>query len=376
MSTLQTQPLAARASSNSRSRKVRQKAGLGIDIGSYSTKIAHYDPTGSKELVCVAVPTQAGTFHTEQDDGLCDNGIATENKRQRAEDNKLDFSRWSQEQIDSLADRVRSALGSELNKARVRASISMEACDLRSVAAYAREELSRDDIVERLQSTIKDNRLRRVAILDSQQEQNRVKALSVPEELTDGIAIGLDAHGVTPQSIEGLPWTLARLAPAKQGKMHTIVDWGYSQPTLVCCTGGQVQYVRRLKAGAIRDLIDPLMVEYRLDNHQAIRWLELSIGSGKTIGGTDIRSETILERAIQCSRRLAAEIDAAIEFVKWKNPEEQLGPITLVGGGAAMLPMVGVVKQSLGCDAAVWKHETDDVSPVFAQAIALAEAQQ
>lgn len=365
-----------RARPTKRSRKIRKKAGLGIDIGSFTTKIAHYDPGGSRKLICVAVPTLAGTFQAEQGDELGDNGIVAENHRQRSSDDKFDFSRWSLNQIDSLAERIRGAIGSELNTARVRASLSMEACDLRSVAAYAREELSRDEIVQRLQSEIKDNRRRRVAILDSQQEQNRVKALSVPEELTDGIAVGLDAHGVTPQSIEGQPWTLARLVPAERDTIHTVVDWGYSQPTLVCCFNGQVQYVRRLKAGSIRDLIEPIMTEYELDSHQAIRWLELTIGSGKTTGGADIRSESILERAIQCSRRLAAEIDAALEFVRWKNPDEKLGPVTLAGGGAAMLPMVSVAKQTLGCEAAVWEHETEDVSPVFAQAIALAEDQR
>ncbi|GAB5403147.1 MAG: hypothetical protein Aurels2KO_13780 [Aureliella sp.] len=354
--------------------QVSTKPGIGIDIGAYTTKLVHFDPASEEPYTCAVLPTNAGTLGTAESDDLGPDGLLAANKQERHTDKKLDFSRWSQKQVDSLAQRIQSAIVPGFMARRIRATISMDACDLRSVAVYAQEELTRSAVIERLQSAINDNRVRSVAVLDGQQEQNRIKALSVPVDLTDAIAIGLDSKGMTPESIEGQPWTLARLVDSRdKDELHTLVDWGYTQPTLVCSVHGQVRYVRRLKAGSIRDMIQPVMNEYGIQAQEAIRWLELSIQGEQANSGFDIRSDLLVERAHQASRQLAAEIDAALEFIRWKNPDQKIGPIVFAGGGASLTQLSDLVTRSIDGDACVWSSKEQDMSPVYAQAAILAK---
>lgn len=351
------------------------KPGIGIDIGTYTTKIVHFDPANDEPYTCATLPTQAGTLGIPEGDELSADALVAGKQHERQGDKKLDFSRWSRKQVDSLAQRIRDSVIPANKARRIRASISMEACDLRSVAVYAQEDLTRSAIIERLQSAINDNRERSVAVLDGQQEQNRVKALSVPVDLTDAIAKALDSKGLTPESIEGQPWTLARLFKRSGQELQTLVDWSYSQPTLVCSVQGQVRYVRRLKAGSIRDIVQPAMNEYGIQAREAVRWLELSIGSGKTNSGVEIRSEALVERALQAGRQLAAEIEAALEFIRWKNPQQTIGSIVLTGGGASLTELSNLVTQSIDGDVRVWSCEAQHISPVYAQAAILAKAQ-
>lgn len=370
---LLTRQTARAEKSSSRRSRASTKPGIGIDIGTYTTKIVHFDPASVDRFTCATIPTGAGTLGTPESDEQEPEGVLASGRQGRQTDKKLDFSRWSKKQVDSLVSRIRSAIVPGFMARRVRATISMEACDLRSVAAYAQEELSRTAIIERLQSAINDNRVRSVAVLDGQQEQNRIKALSVPVDLTDAIAIGLDEQGMTPELIEGQPWTLSRLIDSRGDELHTLLDWGYTQPTLVCVSKGQVRYVRRLKSGSIRDIVQPVMQEFSIQANEAIRWLELSIGDGQTYAGNEIRSDALVERAIQASRQLATEIEAAIEFIRWKNPEQKAGPILLTGGGASLIELASLVTRSIDGDATVWSAGDQEISPVFAQAAALAE---
>lgn len=384
-------------SSRSASNKTRfwqqavRACGVGIDVGSYLTKVVYYDPSQKQKYTWATIPTCAGTHRTDGvgpgaegtgADPLGSSGILSgvsstegslavtdEHPRRRRSDGELDFSRWSQKQLEHLSEAIVNATG-KVRTSGVRITVSMQACELRSIPVYPQENLTSAEIYTRLQSVIDDKRPQSLALLDGQTESNRQKILSIPVELTDGLAVALDHSGLTPKSIEGLPWTLARLAAGDE-HVETIVDWGVSAPTLVCVRGGLITYVRRLRAGGLFEIMESLIKTYDLSKAEALRWLQSATQQERAEGSIH---EGVREVAQMVSRRLASEVDAALEYVRWKNSGVEIGPVTVVGGGAELALPVETLKQSLEYKVQVSSMEGIPPSLSVAALLARAEA--
>ncbi|HBE69663.1 MAG TPA: hypothetical protein DDW52_16075 [Planctomycetaceae bacterium] len=370
--------------------------GVGIDVGSYLTKVVYYDPTQSPKYNWATIPTCAGTHRSETagsgmdlltaeqlgssdvdpteaisdtpNSSLGPDGETSETPRRRHSDGDLDFSRWSQKQFERLSEAIVNAAG-KIRRGNVRIAMSMQACELRSIPVYPQEKLSTAEILDRLHTVIDDKRPQSLALLDRQIDSNRQKILSIPAELTDGLAVALDQSGMTPKSIEGLPWSLARLTTGSD-RIETIVDWGVSSPTLVCVHNGLILYVRRLRSGGLLEMVESLIKTYDLGLSDAFRWLQNATRHGQSENPIH---EGVREGVQTVSRRLATEVDAALEYVRWKNSGTEIGPIGLVGGGAELELAVQTLKQSLEYEVEI--PNAAEIPPSLTVAASLARAE-
>lgn len=354
------------------------RAGVGIDIGAWSTKVVHYDPTQEPSLICGSLPSLGGSSYPLDEAPSMELAVNSEAAvdRRRQSSQQRDYSRWSGGQIESLASRISSALSPDLaGRTPIRVTLGMATCDLRSIQVQPTEKLKQAELHQRLVQAIGDTRKRSFALLDGHQEPNRQKILSVPEDLVDGLAMGLDNVGLTPESIDALPWSLVRLLPQTDEKIQIAIDWGYTNPTLVASSQGEILYLRRLKAGSIQSVIAPLCTAYELSEAEAMRWLAHCLTDLSTAPDSKFYSDDPGDQASQACQKLAREIDSSTEFIRWKYPDKQIGGLTLTGGAAELQGLVRLLTRHVSLEVHTWTKQTGNlrISPRYAHAALLAE---
>src|SRR5690606_13393947 len=101
-----------------------------------------------------------------------------------------------------------------------------------------------------------DHRSRCIALLanptsESNASQDKLRCFSLPEDLSWSVAQSLDEVGLTPNSLDGVPWCLARAlqmvaAPSNPATIDLALDWSFGSPTLVASQSGQIHYVRSM----------------------------------------------------------------------------------------------------------------------------------
>lgn len=347
-------------------RAMRTGTRLGIDIGQRSTKIVRYVPGSQPEYSCVSIDTLAGTVNTDAPSpfgALVTNADQDPDQKEegpsRRKNDLLDFSRWSSKQTKSLAERIAVAVGETRSTIEgIDVTISMAACELRSI--YGEEAHSLASIHQKLKEITNDTRKRNIAVLSGDKEGSKTCTISIPEELTETIATQLDRHGLTPDRIEAVPWSVARVMPnfrTSSEKVQIALDWGFGYPTLVCTVDGKIEYVRRIHVGGVHQLISQAIRDLGFSKSEAIRWLELCTSSDDPEYAANEKSDT-REWIGSCCRQLAREINIAIEFIVWRNKGADVNGIVLTGGAPMVPGLANQLQASLTIPVKTWESKT------------------
>ncbi|MCA9191148.1 MAG: hypothetical protein KDB03_05290 [Planctomycetales bacterium] len=323
------------------------KTAIGIDIGQFETKIVALQ---SKKLTRELAVATVYTFEDQSEEAT---------------------PSWNSKTISALADRIQLATKTIRDRRswKVRAAISMEWCDYRSIF---REENSQS-LAAKLGQALQDTRPRTIVALPDA-DQKKIRVFSTSEEQLVGIGDALHARKLTPESIDGIPWCLyraRRLLDTPIADLEIILDWSFGKPTLVCVADGKIQCIRRL-CGGLGEMSRPQMTEHHLSIRESIRWLQhtLSASEPKESVGNFEGQDWIND----CCSRIADQLNTSIEFMQWKNPGKRVSRVWLTGGGAETSGLVDRFQALTTVPIHVWQTDLfgTQVTPKYAVAVALA----
>ncbi len=373
--------LSQRRSKEAASKRV---ASLGIDVGSYSTKIVRYTPGGENPYACLELRTGViGNLQPQENPQVTlqpagsEMDLETEQQapERRRSDTTLNISRWSQRQIDSLSSKIADAVGLIDRRELVQATLSMATCDLRSVQVANVQSPDVDTLRKQISELTQDRRPRSLAIVRSADKHNNVKVVSVPEELVDGLAISLDACGITPNSVEATPWTMAK--SIRSNDPVIVLDLGYSEPTLIAKNSAGVQYIRRMRRGGFAKILAPTMERYGLTEQQATRlFLESMDPDRPSSIDPELRKDAGMgfkETVRETCKSLCGEIEAALEFISWKFDGFSKDTLLLQGGMAEHDCVLEQLRQKVRSELRVVEGDKNsNITARYSKAAALA----
>ena len=361
---MQTKSLKVKANFRNLGWMPRTVRGLGIDIGQMVTKIVSVERQhGSVQNACaVSVPTRAESAHV--DSPQCS---------------------WSTRELKALSCVVKQVLNgrTDARRSRVAVTLSMSACDYRTVYVPQNTQVSMRAVQETIALAKNDNRTRCIALLpnpasDSKVPQDKLRCFSLPEDLSWSVAQSLDGVGLTPSALDGVPWCLANALQlvANSTDPATIdlaLDWSFGSPTLVAVQAGQINYVRSMLHGSVQELIALASADYQMDALEAVHWIAQSLEQTALNVADAAQIETHDAVSRICSQ-LAEEIHTALEYVVWRHQGCKLGTLWLVGGAPRIAGLSDLLKSKLSCPVAEWQVAVGDtcLTSEFALAAALA----
>ena len=210
---------------------------------------------------------------------------------------------------------------------------------------------------------------------------SQVHVLSVPRSTALMLAQDLLPFGMQCDSIDGLPFAMARAVSLAVDDSDTPVaalDWGASRATFILCQDGRPVFIRRLRECGFSRILEQIENRLGLSAPECARLLE-SIG----MDSSDYRPQTSVARAVSQAalttfRILADEIRRTLRFLKADAGIEP-SRLFLLGGGASIKHIGSRMTELTGLMAENWAlpdkagpvdGETQDA--VFATAYAAA----
>ncbi len=365
--------------------------GLGIDIGQINTKIviAKRDSTGTLQYQGVTVPTtQSGTPANDPSTPTQESASSAERRRGHtligcaANSNRLSLSTRAIKQLMLRVSHV-IATNTDAQDAHVGVTLSMAACDYRTLYAPKNSRVNTAGIQKSIAAATGDNRSRCVTVIpghDSQADarQTKIRCFSLPEELAWTLAHYLDGIGLMPDALNGLPWCIANalemaLPPEESAKINIGIDWSYGQPMLVSVRQGEIDYVRCLSSGSLRDLAAPATDQFKIAPAEAGRWLAHCMQGPTQLEVDAVATET-RDWARETCTRLAAEIGTAVDFIRWRNQGVELETIWLLGGVTEIPGMTELLQSMVPCELKPWRVDAGNntLSAEYAMAASLA----
>lgn len=342
----------------------RTTRGLGIDIGQMVTKIVSVERHRSsiQSACAVSIPTRA-------ESAIVDNPQCS----------------WSTRELKALSRVVKQILGgrADFRRSRVAVTLSMSACDYRTVYVPQNTRVNMRDVQETISLAKNDKRTRCIALLpnplaDSNEPQDKLRCFSLPEDLSWSVAQTLDDVGLTPNALNGAPWCLTNALQlvANSADPTTIdlaLDWSFGSPTLVAVKSGQISYVRSMVHGSVQELIATASVDYQMDAVEAVHWIARSLEQTALNVADAAQIETYDAVSRICSQ-LAEEIHTALEYVAWRHQGCNVGTLWLMGGAPRIAGLSDLLKAKLSCPVAEWRVTVGDacLTSEFALAAALA----
>lgn len=376
----------------------RVSTGVGIDIGQCATKVVVYRGTLGQppQYLCASMPTEAGlpfetaalktNFAGASSRSAGNPNLDASPSKSTAVENRLniddplygsntDFSRWSPGQTKSLAQRIAGAqAAAQLRKPKVTVSLSMAACDFRSIQGATEEPLALAVLHQTIQEALQDYRPRCIATIETHTtSRSKLRALSLPQELANGLAHALDDVGLTPSAIEGIPWSLQRaVQPFSQNEpeIGVVLDWGFGKPTLVSVVDGRLDYIRRLNTGGLQAMVEPAQQDLRLTDSEAMRWLHRSLAESSSRELDAAIVHETRNHVVDCCAALAEEINAAIEFIRWRHQGRTVNKLITLGGAGCINGLLSSLQAELNVNVEPWSLQNGDQTLTSEYAIA------
>ena len=302
------------------------KGWIGVDIGTYSIKVAQVDRAGSNLRLVegVIVPRRS----------------ALTLRKNQAETNTL-----------PLLDETRAALALAPRLAGRKAScvLSMPFQDLRTLTLpTGSTQERRAMIASELAATWKavDNREFDYwdgPANDAAPGSNDVYVLSILRELAQRASSDLRRAGLECQVIDGLPYTMARaINVLRLEEAHTpvaVIDWGYSSTTFCLAIDGRPQYCRTMRDCTLRHLLEPIGQGLNVtEDHQ--HHLLSHYGLPDTHGETDADRRAIQTSISELASAAFAEfrdqVEKTMHYLATHRPEIAPQRVWLTGGGATI----------------------------------------
>ncbi len=345
--------------------KPSSSCGLGIDIGQRATKI-------------VSVQRQRDAIQA-----ICAVCIPT-----RPETNQVGSTQcnWSTREIKELSRVIQRVLNgrSTSRRTRVAVTLSMSACDYRTVYVPQDTQVSLRAVQETIAAAKNDHRARCIALLpnavvgESQEQQDKLRCFSLPEELSWSVAQSLDEAGLTPSVLNGAPWCMAgamRLAAAavQPDRINVALDWSFGSPTLVAMQAGEISYVRSMLHGSVQDLVATAGRDYQMDTAEGVHWIGQCLEHTALNVADAAQIETYDAVSRICSQ-LAEELRTALEYIAWRHQGCKVGTLWLMGGAARINGLSDLLQSKLTCPVAQWQVNCGETCLTAEYALAAALA--
>lgn len=360
--------------------------GLGIDIGQIHTKIVFAERSSGEgfDYRAATIPTRIRSLPpqntaeaptivetSEPALGSSQSAAATTARPERRLTEKPVANaptalQWSTREIKSLTSRIAQLIGpaQDVRHHHVNVSLSMSACDYRTIYAPKNVKVNAAGLQKSIATVIGDNRARCVAVLPGQDhpsddKQTKIRCLSLPEDLAWSIATELDQVGCSPRNLTGVPWCIANALEMLPQVPNTNdfqigLDWGFESPTLVFVKNREINYVRCLSHGGVKQLASQAVADYQMSNAEASRWVAHSLHAPEDAVAGDAISGT-RDWVRECCRNLAKEIDTALDFMRWRNQGLKFEQISLMGGATLIPGLVDFLRTQLQIEVHCWK---------------------
>jgi Tfp pilus assembly PilM family ATPase len=223
--------------------------------------------------------------------------------------------------------------------------LSMELCSLQSLEIPPGTEAEQRQMVESELSESEDwNSEEQVfdiwpdATPSRTASDSLLHVLSVPRSAASGLAHDLLPFGLQCESIDGLPFALARAASLFSGDSDEVtaaLDWGASAATLVLCQHGRPVFIRRLRDSGYTRILEQIHRQLELPMPESACLLE-AIGMHSPDMCPINRVSRIVSAAAAASvHGITEEIGRTLRFLKADSGIEPAALI-LMGGGACI----------------------------------------
>lgn len=371
----------------------RRASGLGIDIGSSQTKLVWLEGSArsAARVVSAMIPTEcdiafedtaatesAAPAPQEQPKGSQEDRRASSQNPFCAPRPTTDSPAWTSDQLNRLTDRIGHAIGRvpRIRTAELNVALSMSVCDLRNVYVPPESSRQRDAVHSALQQSMGGEERRCIALLPCEKSKTKHRLFSVSEAMTWSVAKAFERQHLMPNRIDGLPWCLARASQQCTGagpkEVAVMVDWSYARPTLAAMVDGEIDYVRCLNSGGLKDMCTPAINDWGFSEAQSSRWLQHCLRATEADSSNPF--EDTWSWVQTCCSLMAEEINVAIEFIRWRNQGKQVAKVCFVGGGATAAPLMKYIQTDLCVEADSWRLEIADqnLTAEFAVAASLA----
>lgn len=316
---------------------VRAHSGLGIDVGQAKTKLVWLDQNGtslraSHTTVNTSNPSETGL--TETANSSTDRREDINPFKSRSEDLGKEGFNLTRDQLGRLCEGIRKTIGKgRVRQCAINLTLSMSACDYRSVYLPKDAVLNEQAIQHALSQAIGNPQRRCIAVLPNDEAKPKRRVFSIAEPLAASVGETFEKHGFPPQRIDGLPWCLARayqMLNQPADNVGLILDWSFGRPVFVSVLDQKLNYVRRLSHGGVQELCAQPMRDMGLSTPEASHWLKHCLAS-RTRDKSDASEDT--QRWVgQTVAKMAAEINSAVEFIRWRAAKRPLTTIWAVGG--------------------------------------------
>ncbi len=372
----------------------KQSSSLGIDFGQINTKIVIAERSSTQDVVyqAVTIPTSTSTLVEDHNTGVPPEGTPLGERRVRNSTGVASIApttNWSKRALRELASRINQVVGTRENIHAMDVSVmmSMSTCDYRTIYVPKNARVNTAGLQQTISAAIEDKRARCIAVVpgydhqskenQADEKQTKVRCFSLPEDLAWTVAQQLDEVGLSPSTMNGLPWCIANalemVIPVEEKSLvHVGLDWSYGEPTLVSLVNGQIDYIRCLSNGSLRELTSRAADDFGMSPTEAGRWLAHCMQSTNVV----VDSAVIETRDWVCEvcMRLAKEISTALEFIRWRNQGVKLQTIWVMGGAAHIEGLVEHLASQVSSAVKPWclSSESSSLSSEYALAASLA----
>jgi Tfp pilus assembly PilM family ATPase len=299
-------------------------------------------------------------------------------------------SGWSPSRISSIVRDIEqiTSPAKQFRTAQVNVMLSMSACDYRTLYIPQENRVTRATVQHAIEEATEDSRPRCMAILQGDEKRSpdkshtashsKIRCLSIPEDLSWALSDELDAIGLTPQRLDGLPWCMANAlelctATLNERQITIGIDLGYGNPTLIAMRNGQIDYLRCLSCGGIGEIALRASQELGLSIPEAIRLLERGADPRRREMLVEVDGE-LQERFTEYTEKLASEVTTALDFIQWRNQDCSIEQLWIMGGGAQLPTIMEMLQSKIPIPTAAWHIRVGDfeLTSEYAQAAALA----
>ncbi|MEM7474114.1 MAG: hypothetical protein AAF483_03920 [Planctomycetota bacterium] len=355
---------------------------LGMDIGQFETKLVWVKKTPSgfqaASAKMLSFPPEE-LVDASETENLAEErrGLSVRNpfRAQLKADHDKD-NLWNLEEVPKLVQRLACSLSPQIAASDVAVNLSMAACDIRGICLPDSERITDSAIQQAIQEATGDSSPSSYALLPNPKaDSTKQRTFCIPSEATLLIASALETNKLSPWKIDGLPWCKLRLLKMMNDlpKNHflPILDWSFGNPTLTLIAENKIKYVRHLNVGGMQAVLAGAERGFGMDLPQAVRWLELCFESEFD---ADPCALEMRHWAIQCCQQIVAEIEVAMDFVRWQFRDTEISRLMVVGGGGALPGLCRALQSELAIKVEPWSLKLADLelTSEFAVATSLA----
>jgi len=193
------------------------------------------------------------------------------------------------------------------------------------------------------------------------QSTDDVNVLSVPHGLADGVVRGLSQARLGCETLDGLPFALARAAKllfgSGPGAVVGAVDWGFEGAAICVARDGRPLFTRHLRNCGFELVTDAVSEAMSLSEEEAIRVLaKHGLPEPDSSERTRTQVQDVLaEVAVPRLNELVAELKKTLGYLNMQYPDALPTRYCLLGDGAMVRNITAILSRKLQVPMELWR---------------------